>query len=209
MYNSNDMNNRKLTSEEMTEIKKAASFQKLCFRVKNGVKSLFKNPYKFFVATVYVLVVLILWLQRQELIKLFDLKDGGLLSVIYYWWFTVGVPVIGALLFSALMTLFGTKIYWSKKAENAFISAGIYTKAGKAPWLADREKYMESPVFMVWEIYLNGNTKTDFEAKKENIQSELGVVIHDFKLKGQRTLLMFTTPDDVNINGINKDDMNF
>ncbi len=198
-----------LSQQEIAEIHKASSLKKLIFRIKYGLRSLLKNPAKAFIALAYIIAITLCWVNSNQLIHKIYFVNSDLLMKIFQWIFVIGVPFFGVFIFLVLMSLFGTKLRWAKKAENAFISAGIYTRAKKAPFLLDRYKDKETPVFTIWEVYLNGNTKTEFQAKRENIESELGVIIHDFKPKNKQILLIYTTSDNVKIHKNNRIDMDF
>jgi len=113
------------------------------------------------------------------------------------------------MMFIALMTLFGTKLYWTKKAELGFISAGIYTRAKKSPWVLDKYKDKNAPALWVWKIYLNGNTLDDFESKRKNLNSEIGINIKRFEPLGTQMLLMYAVKDHISKKRQNRDDMNF
>lgn len=205
MNNNNSMVRGNLSREEIDEIKKAAMFKKLIKRVEYGIKSLLKNPLKTYLATMYIFGSIKLWLEGEEIIKHFFTKGNDILLTVFQW----SVPTVASITFVGMMALFGTKLHWAHMAEEAFISAGIYTKAGKAPWLLDRYKDKEAPIFKIWEIYLNGNKISEFEEAKENLESELGINIKNFKKKGTQIVLMFSAPDKVRSNKNNRADMNY
>jgi hypothetical protein len=209
MDNHNNFTSGKLSREQIADIKKTNLFKKFWFRVWQGIKSTFKNPLKFIIAVMYMLGSVMLWCQREQLIQIFHEEKGDILSAVFYWIFTIGIPLLLIPMFISLMAFFGVKIYWTKKFENAFISAGIYTRAGKYPWLLGNGKDKEEKIFTVWEIYLNGNTETKIKELEENLESELGLTIHKYMKKCNRKLLIFTTPDTENIGKINRDDMNY
>ena len=209
MERSNSLIQSDLNAEERNSIKNAARFQRTLLRIKNGFLSLFRNALKLFIALLYLVGASKLWLYRGLLIERIYSGYGTILSTIYDTVFTWGIPILAILIFLFMLELFGIVIYYSNKFVNACISAGIYTKAGKPPWLLRRYKDRKDRIYTIWEIYLNGNEENDFTTRKKKLESELGVNIHGLEMKGTRTLFMFTTPENTKSHKANRSDMNF
>ena len=105
---------------------------------------------------------------------------------------------------------FGTNLYWANKVENACISAGIFTRVWKAPWLYDVYRSEDTPKVKIFEIFGNGNAVDKFEAKKKDLASELGIVIHDIaELGSQHVLIRFTKDKKGKVRGKNRLDKDF
>ena len=208
MNNSNIFGTGKLSREELSEIRNADILKKRAFHMGYGLKSLFKNPVKAIIALIYLAATIIAWLLREALISHIPMPDIVFFHTMIYWSVTILLPALGLILFLGMLIIFGRK-FCTKKVEHAFISAGIYTKTGKYPWLFDKYKDKAEPIYIVLKVYLNGNIKADFEAKRANIESELGIKIHKIEEAGTQIILLYTTPGNKKGRNVNRADMHF
>ena len=211
MENMNNNNlNGLVSKEERNRIKNEARFLKSMLLIWNGFLEIFHNCLKACIAAVYIIVAVAIWRNREHLIDFLYSGDSTILSTVYHWLITLGIFILVPLIFIIMLRIFGTVFYYSNKFVNACISARIFTGAGKPPWLLRKYKDKKDRIFTIWEVFLNGNTETNFREKQEEMESELGVKIHNFKPEGTRKLLLYTTPEITSESKkINRDDLNY
>lgn len=199
--------NQNISKEDIARINNSVMFKKSIHRMAYGFKSL-KNPFNAIISLLYVAAVIKLWFLREELIKYICPKAGELISTMYHWLFTISIPLLGFIIFLAIIKSFSTGLFGARKTNNAFISAGIYTNTGKTPWLIGRKSSEKIPIMKVWTIFLNGNEPEQFTTKKRAIESEMGINIKNFVEDGKQIILMYSTPDKA-YKKSNRKDKNF
>ena len=207
--NNNNVFQSNLRKEEIENIKNAARFLRTLIRIKNGFLQMLTNAPKLFIALLYIVGVTQLWLHREPIIGLIYSGYETVIATVYYVLFTWVLPILAVPIFIIILMLFGIVFHYGNKLVNACISARIFTGAGKPPWLLSRYKDKKDRVYTVWEIFLNGNEENDFITKKKKLESELGVNIHRFQMKGTRTLLLYTTPENTKSHKANRSDLNY
>jgi hypothetical protein len=194
---------QKLSKEDVTQIRQASAAKKMRIRTLHGFKSLRRNPAKLIAILVYLAAVSYLFINAEPLI--IDQIARG--SIIYTMIFKTALAAMSIVFFMWIIMLFGTNFWWPGKLERAFISAGLYTRARKAPFLIACYKDKETKM-RVFEVYLNGITKDEIEAKRESIESELELRIR-IEPKGTSRILLYTSPDTIKPKKRNRDDLNF
>ena len=201
------MNNH-LNQDDIIRIKQSSYKKRLYFRIKYGFISLTKSPFKAIITLMYAISVIVIFNIRVNLIN--DLlqisiwrKIAQTSQDVFTGVFTYGIPILSILIFLLLLSLFGYPISWVGKkiisannAEDAFLSAGIFTQIGKLPWLLSIQKSNDKSSKKILEIFLNGNAKSIFDTKKEFLESELGITIDEIQEKSKQIILITVYPGD-------------
>jgi len=207
-----------ISREDKLKIKKSSRARKIRERLKCGFKSIFKSPIKSSIAILYVIMTLILWtkkamlmeyLQKNDVWRIMQSAITKISPELYQNIFIYGFLVLVCLVFFLLIGILGIPIYWGRKFENACISAGIYTKAWKSPFMLDKVRHKHDPKVRIWIIYGNGNDIQEFNARREKLQSELGVRIHSMKEYGVQKIEFYVYPDKSKNQRSNRADINF
>jgi len=81
--------NKNLSREEIVEIMQTALLKKRIYRILYGVKSLAKNPIKALVTLAYIILMIILWLQKEEIIRHIYPQDGNIIATLYHYVFLI------------------------------------------------------------------------------------------------------------------------
>ena len=180
-----------MNKNEKESIKKRSAQRYSLIRVSLGIKSLFKNPFKFIVLVVYLIVV---HLFLENLRVIFDFSRIEMLIPFIDDIYKISIIFAAAAVLLILLEIFGTPMGANKISEH-LQCIGLVNHAGEPPILIDkrRNRQYKNCTVMVFEAH--GLPLYIWENKRKEIESALNLNIAKLEEgKNKRRILLHVVP---------------
>lgn len=180
-----------MTKNEKEHINQKTENRHLLRRGAAGLASLWDNPGKIMLVLGYLLLALLLWLNRG---RVFRLEEYELISPVLGAVLRLLFPLytVGGLL--TLLVILGTP-RGSRAAKENLQKAGLTNHTGESPVLTRKYQDGESSRITVWEFDPCGIPLKEWEDKRGKIEAALNLTIAKITWgKDKRRVLVYAVP---------------
>lgn len=180
-----------MNKNEKESIKKRSAQRYLLIRVSLGIKSLFKNPFKFITIVVYLMVVH-LFLKNRRVIFDFSLIEMFIpvIDEVY----KILIIIIAVVVMLILFEIFGTPLGANKISEH-LQCIGLVNHAGEPPILIEKRRNRQCKNCTVMVFEAHGLPLYIWENKRKEIESALNLNIAKLEEgKNKRRILLHVVP---------------